>query len=225
MAQSHLLSLRSTCTRLMVGATIVRDKRIIAGGYNGSVSGGVHCIDEGCLVVDGHCVRTVHAEANALLQCAKFGVPTDNADIYVTHFPCWPAVLGARGPVRQEGARGDRRDRGLLADEGLAQIAGQVHHALHLVDRPLTDRLVWGGQVDQEVARVQVRGVHGEELLELLPGGEELAEVEVHVLRALVELEEVRLGHLQQGAEVVEAHRQPPGAAEDVAAALPRPWT
>lgn len=88
MAQSHLLSLRSTCTRLMVGATIVRDKRIIAGGYNGSVSGSVHCIDEGCYVIDGHCVRTVHAEANALLQCAKFGVPTDNADIYVTHFPC-----------------------------------------------------------------------------------------------------------------------------------------
>jgi len=88
MAQSQLLALRSTCTRLMVGATIVREKRIIAGGYNGSVSGSVHCIDEGCYVVDGHCVRTVHAEANALLQCAKFGVPTENADIYITHFPC-----------------------------------------------------------------------------------------------------------------------------------------
>ncbi len=88
MAQSQLLALRSTCTRLMVGATIVRDKRIIAGGYNGSVSGDVHCIDEGCYVIDGHCVRTVHAEANALLQCAKFGVPTDGADVYVTHFPC-----------------------------------------------------------------------------------------------------------------------------------------
>jgi len=88
MAQSHLLALRSTCTRLMVGATIVRDNRIIAGGYNGSVSGGVHCIDEGCYVIDGHCVRTIHAEANALLQCAKFGVPTENAEIYVTHFPC-----------------------------------------------------------------------------------------------------------------------------------------
>ncbi|RDW19253.1 ComE operon protein 2 [Oceanobacillus arenosus] len=88
MAQSHLLALRSTCTRLMVGATIVRDNRIIAGGYNGSVSGSVHCIDEGCYVIDGHCVRTVHAEANALLQCAKFGVPTENASIYVTHFPC-----------------------------------------------------------------------------------------------------------------------------------------
>ncbi len=56
MAQSVLLALRSTCTRLEVGATIVRDKRIIAGGYNGSVSGDVHCVDEDCYVVDGHCV-------------------------------------------------------------------------------------------------------------------------------------------------------------------------
>ncbi|KGX88937.1 ComE operon protein 2 [Pontibacillus litoralis] len=88
MAQSHLLALRSTCERLAVGATVVRDKRIIAGGYNGSVSGSVHCIDEGCYVIDGHCVRTIHAEMNALLQCAKFGVPTAGSEIYVTHFPC-----------------------------------------------------------------------------------------------------------------------------------------
>lgn len=88
MAQSHLLALRSTCERLMVGATIVRDKRIIAGGYNGSVSGSVHCIDEGCYVIDGHCVRTIHAEMNAILQCAKFGAPTEGAEMYVTHFPC-----------------------------------------------------------------------------------------------------------------------------------------
>ncbi|MBO1512244.1 ComE operon protein 2 [Metabacillus bambusae] len=88
MSQSHLLALRSTCTRLAVGATIVRDKRIIAGGYNGSIAGGVHCSDEGCYVIDNHCVRTIHAEMNALLQCAKFGVPTQGAEIYVTHFPC-----------------------------------------------------------------------------------------------------------------------------------------
>ncbi|MDQ0216802.1 dCMP deaminase [Oikeobacillus pervagus] len=88
MAQSHLLALRSTCTRLTVGATIVRDKRIIAGGYNGSIAGDVHCVDEGCYVIDNHCVRTIHAEMNALLQCAKFGVPTEGAEIYVTHFPC-----------------------------------------------------------------------------------------------------------------------------------------
>ncbi|WP_080844934.1 ComE operon protein 2 [Cytobacillus gottheilii] len=88
MAQSQLLALRSTCTRLAVGATIVRDKRIIAGGYNGSIAGGEHCIDEGCYVIDNHCVRTIHAEMNAILQCAKFGVPTSDAEIYVTHFPC-----------------------------------------------------------------------------------------------------------------------------------------
>ncbi len=88
MTQSHLLSLRSTCTRLAVGATIVRDKRIIAGGYNGSIKGGVHCIDDGCYVIDNHCVRTIHAEMNALLQCAKFGAKTEEAEIYVTHFPC-----------------------------------------------------------------------------------------------------------------------------------------
>ena len=71
MTQTHLIALRSTCERLTVGATIVRDNRIIAGGYNGSVSGSDHCIDEGCYVIDGHCVRTVHAEMNAILQCAN----------------------------------------------------------------------------------------------------------------------------------------------------------
>ncbi|SIS36777.1 ComE operon protein 2 [Salimicrobium flavidum] len=88
MAQSHLLKSRSTCERLAVGAVIVREKRMIAGGYNGSVTGEVHCIDEGCYVVDGHCIRTIHAEMNALLQCSKFGVATEGAEMYVTHFPC-----------------------------------------------------------------------------------------------------------------------------------------
>lgn len=88
MAQATVASLRSTCTRLMVGAVIVRDNRIIASGYNGSVNDSTHCIDEGCYIVDDHCVRTVHAEMNALLQCARFGVPTNNTEMYVTHFPC-----------------------------------------------------------------------------------------------------------------------------------------
>jgi dCMP deaminase len=92
MAQCHLLALRSTCTRLAVGATIVRDKRIIAGGYNGSIAGDEHCIDHGCYVVDNHCVRTVHAEMNALLQCSKYGTSTHGADLYVTHFPCLPCT-------------------------------------------------------------------------------------------------------------------------------------
>lgn len=88
MLQAVLLSLRSTCERLSVGAILVRDKRVIAGGYNGAVSGDDHCIDVGCYVVVGHCLRTIHAEMNAVLQCSKFGIPTDGAEIYVTDFPC-----------------------------------------------------------------------------------------------------------------------------------------
>lgn len=88
MVQAALLASRSTCKRLSVGAVLVRDKRIIAGGYNGSVSGDDHCIDEGCYLRDGHCVRTIHAEMNAILQCARFGMSTDGASLYVTDFPC-----------------------------------------------------------------------------------------------------------------------------------------
>lgn len=88
MLQSVLLSMRSTCPRLFVGALVVRNRRIIAGGYNGSVAHESHCIDVGCLLRDGHCLRTIHAEMNALTQCAKFGVQTEGTEIYVTHFPC-----------------------------------------------------------------------------------------------------------------------------------------
>ncbi|OEF95768.1 ComE operon protein 2 [Desulfuribacillus alkaliarsenatis] len=88
MAQAKILALRSSCERLSVGAVLVKDRRTIAGGYNGSITGDEHCIDVGCKVVDNHCVRTIHAEINALLQCAKFGVSTEGAEAYVTHFPC-----------------------------------------------------------------------------------------------------------------------------------------
>ena len=88
MVQAVMLASRSTCTRLQVGAVIVKDGRIIASGYNGSVTGMPHCTDVGDLVVDGHCIRAVHAEQNALLQLAKMGIPSDGAEIYVTDFPC-----------------------------------------------------------------------------------------------------------------------------------------
>lgn len=87
-SQSRVMALRSTCTRLAVGCVIVREKRMIASGYNGSITGDVHCLDVGCEIVDGHCVRAIHAEQNALLQCARFGIQTEGADMYVTHLPC-----------------------------------------------------------------------------------------------------------------------------------------
>jgi len=88
LVQAKIIALRSSCPRLTVGCVIVRDKRTIAGGYNGSIRGDVHCVDEGCKIRDNHCIRSIHAEANAILQCAKLGVSTDGAHLYVTHFPC-----------------------------------------------------------------------------------------------------------------------------------------
>lgn len=80
---------RATCDRKHVGAVIVRDKSILATGYNGSIRGLGHCNDEGHLMEDGHCVRTIHAEANAIIQAARNGVRIDGATVYVTASPCW----------------------------------------------------------------------------------------------------------------------------------------
>ncbi len=83
------VSTRSTCDRKFVGALIVRDKSILATGYNGSIRGLAHCDDDGHLMEDGHCVRTVHAEANAIVQAARHGVRIEGASMYVTASPCW----------------------------------------------------------------------------------------------------------------------------------------
>jgi dCMP deaminase len=79
---------RSTCARAQVGAVVVKDKRILTTGYNGAPRGLPHCLEVGCLMVDGHCVRTIHAEQNALLQGALHGVALAGSTIYVTHQPC-----------------------------------------------------------------------------------------------------------------------------------------
>jgi dCMP deaminase len=80
---------RSTCSRKHVGAVIERDKIILATGYNGSLRGAAHCDDVGHLMEEGHCVRTVHAEANAIVQAARNGVRVEKAAIYVTASPCF----------------------------------------------------------------------------------------------------------------------------------------
>jgi dCMP deaminase len=80
---------RSTCDRKHVGAVIVRDKTILSTGYNGSIRGMPHCDDVGHLMEGDHCVATVHAEANAIIQAAKNGVRIDGAELYTTASPCW----------------------------------------------------------------------------------------------------------------------------------------
>lgn len=85
---SQLVATRSTCPRRSVGAVLVRDQRVIATGYNGAPSGQAHCLDVGCQIENGHCVRTLHAEMNALLQCARYGIATGGVDLYCTDLPC-----------------------------------------------------------------------------------------------------------------------------------------
>jgi dCMP deaminase len=80
---------RSTCDRKHVGAVIVRDKTILSTGYNGSIRGMPHCDDIGHMLENGHCVATVHAEANAIIQAARNGTMINGADIYITASPCW----------------------------------------------------------------------------------------------------------------------------------------
>jgi dCMP deaminase len=88
---------RSTCNRAKVGAVIVRDKSIVATGYNGAPSGLPHCTEAGCLVyesktptgeIEENCFRCIHAEINAIAQAARNGASIRDADIYITHTPC-----------------------------------------------------------------------------------------------------------------------------------------
>ena len=83
-----LASERATCPRMHCGCVLVQDRFVLATGYNGSLPGSPHCDEVGCLIVDNHCVRTNHAEINALCQATRHGVSLDGATAYVTNMPC-----------------------------------------------------------------------------------------------------------------------------------------
>ena len=86
---AQVVATRSTCPRKYVGAVIVRNRTILSTGYNGSIRGMPHCSDVGHMMEDNHCVATIHAEANAIIQAARNGVTIEGADVYVTASPCW----------------------------------------------------------------------------------------------------------------------------------------
>ena len=86
---AEVLARRATCPRLQTAAVIVSpDLRILSTGYNGAPSGETHCLDAGCLIEDHHCVRSVHAELNAILNAARNGISINGSAIYVLHTPC-----------------------------------------------------------------------------------------------------------------------------------------
>lgn len=100
---AQAVSGRSTCPKRNVGAILVRDRIILSTGYNGSIRGGRHCEDVGCLLdLQGKCRRTIHAETNAVIQAARNGVAIDGAICIVTRCPCWECykMLANAGIIR-----------------------------------------------------------------------------------------------------------------------------
>jgi len=129
---------RSTCNRAKVGAVIVRDKNILASGYNGAPAGLPHCTEVGCLIyqsktptgeTEENCYRTIHAEINAIAQAAKNGVSIRDADIYVTHTPCIHCLK-------------------VLINTGIKRIFYEKEYKLHTVSELLTSTAVTLEKID-----------------------------------------------------------------------------
>lgn len=132
MSIAGVVASRSTCPRKYVGAVIVRNRTILSTGYNGSIRGMPHCSDVGHMMEDGHCVATIHAEANAIIQAARNGVMIEGATIYVTASPCWNCFkqVSNAGIVRI--VYGE-----FYRDARIFDVAGQV--GIELVHLPIAD--------------------------------------------------------------------------------------
>lgn len=96
MRLAKLVATRSTCLRRQIGAVLVKDKRILATGYNGAPRGMKHCLEIGCIrdklsIASGtrqEICRAVHSEQNAIIQCAIYGVSSEGSTMYITNQPC-----------------------------------------------------------------------------------------------------------------------------------------
>lgn len=142
---AHLVKTRATCPRRQVGALIVRDRRILSTGYNGAPRGLPHCPEggpdhdwpQGCMRA-GHCIRSLHAEQNALLQAAQIGVPCESADIYVTCQPCNAcAKMVINAGIRRviyEGDYPDEFSKELFRQSGMAVLRYREGAPLEPVD-------------------------------------------------------------------------------------------
>jgi dCMP deaminase len=126
MTIARTVATRATCPRASVGAVLVREHRILTTGYNGAPRGVAHCTEAGCILRDNHCIRTTHAEANAIVQGALHGVSLEGATAYCTHQPCvnCSKLLISAGIVKivYEEAYPDAVATELLAEAGVALV-------------------------------------------------------------------------------------------------------
>lgn len=100
MSVAQLMKTRGTCPRAKVGAALASaDNHLLSVGYNGAPTKMPHCTEEGCIIENGHCVRAVHAELNAILNLR---MPSPGATLYTTHYPCTrcASALAQIGVVR-----------------------------------------------------------------------------------------------------------------------------
>ncbi len=127
MNMARQASTRSTCARKNVGAVIVRERTILSTGYNGSIRGMPHCDEVGHEMEAGHCVATIHAEANAIIQAARNGVNISGAEMYTTASPCWNCFKLIANAGIQRICYGE-----FYRDERSLKIAGRI--GIQLVD-------------------------------------------------------------------------------------------
>ena len=130
MSIAQVVATRSTCPRKYVGAVLVRNRTILSTGYNGSIRGMPHCSDVGHMMEDNHCVATIHAECNAIIQAAKNGVSIDGATIYVTASPCWNCFKMIANAGMQRIAYGE-----FYRDNRIFEIAAKLN--IELIHLPL----------------------------------------------------------------------------------------
>ncbi len=126
MQVARTVATRATCPRASVGAVLVREHRILTTGYNGAPRNVAHCTEAGCHMVAGHCVRSTHAEANAVVQGALHGVGLEGATAYCTHQPCvnCAKLLISAGVAKivYHAAYEDAFAQALLAEAGVALV-------------------------------------------------------------------------------------------------------
>jgi len=130
MSIAQVVATRSTCPRKYVGAVLVKNRTILSTGYNGSIRGMPHCSDVGHMMEDNHCVATIHAESNAILQAAKNGVMIDGSACYVTASPCWSCFKQLANAGITRICFGE-----FYRDERIFEVAKQIH--IELVHVPL----------------------------------------------------------------------------------------
>lgn len=154
MAICKIVATRSTCDRLRAGAVLVRDNRILSTGYNGSPPGLPHCDDVGHLMEEGHCVRTIHADHNVILQAAVIpGGSTKGATLYLKFSPCihcckYIVAAGIRRVVvgkvyRNPDAVDYLRDAGLQVD---------VHQESAAINKFLAEEVL-AKEVEEQIAK------------------------------------------------------------------------